>query len=178
MKLAATLLPAFLTFGVLAEPLPKASGKRALQDFVDVISDIDDQVLVVKDMFNDYTGGDGTDLIDASQKIVDLINSGVETVDDQSMLTVSEALDLVVPIQGLRDDVNDTIDVTIDKKSVVDENDYHDEVLDNLNDQKTASEALADAITAKVPEEVQDTAKELADQIAAGIQRGIDAYSD
>lgn len=160
-----------------AEPIPKAFGKRALQDYVDVIEGINDQVNLVNTVFAAYTGGDATAVINAGDDLVAIINAGTADVGTFDPLTVPDGLALVSTITALIDDVNVTIDTTISKEGTMAANGYDDEVLANLKLQKTASEGLADAITGKTPEELKDIAAQLAAEIATAIQRGITAYS-
>ena len=178
MKFGATLITFGLAIGAaFAEPIPKFS-KRALQDYVDVITGINTQVDLLNSLFGGYTGGDGTAILNAGNDLVALIDQGTADVNTFAPLNTADGLLLVQPILDLTDDVNAVIDTTIAKESVVDANGYHQDVLDNLNLQKSSSEALADAISAKVPAELQDLANELAGAIAAAIQRGITAYTD
>ena len=177
MKFGATLVTFGLAIGAaFAEPIPKFS-KRALQDYLDVISGINTQVNLVESLFAGYTGGDGTPVLNAGNDLVDLINQGTTDVGTFAPLNTADGLLLVQPIIDLTDDVNAAIDTTIAKESVVDANGYHQDVYDNLVAQKAASEALADAISAKVPADLQDLADQLSAEIAAAIQRGIDAYA-
>ncbi|KAL1959197.1 hypothetical protein VTO42DRAFT_2702 [Malbranchea cinnamomea] len=177
MKFGATVVTLGLAIGAsFAEPIPKV--KRALQDYVDVITGINDQVNLVGTLFSAYTGGDASAIVQAGEDLVALINQGTSDVNGFDPLSVADGLSLVQPILDLTDDVNATIDIVISKEAVVDANNYHDTVVQNLQDQKAASDGLAAAITAKTPAELADLAAELAAGVSAAIQRGIDAYSD
>lgn len=179
MKFGATLVTFGLAIGAaFAEPIPKAFSKRALQDYLDVIDGINTQVNLVESLFAGYTGGDGTPVLNAGNDLVALIDQGTTDVNGFAALNSADGLLLVQPIMDLTDDVNAAIDTTIAKEAVVDANGYHQDVLDNLNAQKTSSEALAAALTAKVPDDLKDLAAELSAAVAAAIQRGIAEYSN
>lgn len=177
MKLASGLLTLTLAFSAFAEPIPKQ--KRALSDYTGVFDKISTQVAAVSDSVASYVGGStpGTDVQDAANTLVDVINEGATSVGGFDDLSNSDALALVSPIQTLTDDVGALVDAVIDAKPNFDEDGLSADVLSSLQAQKTAAESLRDAITPKVPDALQDIAAELAEGIVTEINRGITAYS-
>lgn len=177
MKLASSLLTLTLAFSAFAEPIPNQ--KRALADYTGVFDKISTQVGAVSDSVASYVGGStpGTDVQDAANTLVDVINDGATSVSGFDPLSNSDALALVSPIQTLTGDVGDLVDSVIDAKPNFDSDELSADVLSSLQAQKTAAEALRDAVTPKVPEALQDTAAELAEGIVTEINRGITAYS-
>ncbi|KAL4891246.1 hydrophobic surface binding protein A-domain-containing protein [Aspergillus ambiguus] len=177
MKFFSTVLVLSLVATSIAEPIAKA--KRALADYEAVIQSVSDQVAVVKTTVGNYATGsvDGAAVQDASDDLVAVINKGTTTVNGLAALTSIQALGLVTPIQDLADAVGTLIDDLIAAKPDFVADGLDDDVLASLQEQKTASQALADAISAKVPAALQEIADELSSQIITEIQRGIDAYS-
>ncbi|KAL4912340.1 hydrophobic surface binding protein A-domain-containing protein [Aspergillus aurantiobrunneus] len=178
MKFLSSFLTATLAYSAFAEPIPKE--KRALADYQNVFSAISDQVATVADSVASYVGGSipGTDVQDASNALVTVINDGAASVSGFDDLSTSDALALVSPIQTLTGDVSALVDAVIAAETNFDTDGLSADVLSSLQAQKTASEALRDAITPKVPAALQDIAAELAEGIVTEIQRGITAYSD
>lgn len=174
-------LSAIFTLGLVAtsfaEPIPKA--KRALADYQAVIKSVSNQVAVVDTTVANYVAGSvaGTAVQDASDKLVAVINTGTTTVNGLAALNSIDALGLVTPIQNLAKDVGTLVDHVIAAKPNFVADGLAGDVLASLQEQKTASQALAAAITAKVPSSLRDIANQLSSQITAHIQRGIDAYS-
>jgi hypothetical protein len=179
MKFAATFFTLGFALCAVAEPIPKhLPSKRDVAAFRTVIANINAQVLVVDAAVTAFTGGDGAAVQSASDQLVSIINAGVTTANAQPNLSFSETLSLTQPILDLTDDVNAVVDKLIAKEPAFISAGLADDVLLSLQQQKTASEALAAAITAKVPDLLKGIAADLAAGIAEALQRGIDAYSD
>ncbi|KAL4809865.1 hydrophobic surface binding protein A-domain-containing protein [Aspergillus unguis] len=178
MQLLPTLLTLSLTLTSLAEPIP--AKKRALSDYEGVFDNISAQVDVVSTAVAAYTAGTqpGSTVQDASDDLVDVINTGATSVAGFDALSSLDALALVSPIQDLTSDVGDLVDAIIDAESEFEADGLAGDVLTALQAQKTAAEGLKDAITPKVPSALQGIAGDLANGIVTEIERGITAYSD
>ncbi|KAF9885454.1 hypothetical protein FE257_012890 [Aspergillus nanangensis] len=177
MKFFETVFALGLVATSFAEPIPHE--KRSLSQYTAVISSISAQVAVVNTATNNYIAGTvaGSVVQTASNQLVTVINTGTTNVGTYAALNTLDALALISPIQTLAGDVGDLVDDVITAKPKFVTDGLDDDVLASLQQQKTASTALATAISAKVPAALQSTAQQLAAQVTAEIQRGIDAYS-
>ncbi|TID13831.1 cell wall manno protein MnpA [Venturia nashicola] len=125
-----------------------------------------------------YTTGDGADVLAASKKLLDEISSGVTTAKGSSDLTQNDALQLTGPFQGLQSATENIIKELSAKKCNFASSGKASEVLSSLQDQLTATKALAEAITSKVPPPLQSVAAQLSSGIATAIQSGVDSFKD
>jgi len=125
-----------------------------------------------------YSSGDAAAVLSAGKTLLDDINAGVTTAKGSSDLSQTDALSLTTPIQGLQTATEGVIrDLTAKKCAFVSAGKSAD-VLTNLQDQLTASKALADAITSKVPQALQSVAATLSSGIATALQGGVDSFKD
>ncbi|KAL1960855.1 hypothetical protein VTO42DRAFT_5838 [Malbranchea cinnamomea] len=176
MKLSTCLMTLGLTLGVTAKPATFA--RRGIDDFLGIISGINDAVDGLTSLIEGYTGGPGTEVIEASNELVAQIRQGVEIANAQPELTTTEGFRLTQPVLDLTKDVENVIGLLIEKKELSIENGIASTVKQNLNDQYDAATALAEAISAKMPAALQDLAKQLADGVSNAIKKGVDAYAD
>jgi len=114
----------------------------------------------------------------AAKTLLDDINAGVATAKGSADLSQNDALSLTTPIQGLQSATEGLIKDLTDKKCAFVTAGKASDVLTNLQDQLTASKALADAITAKVPQALQSIAAQLSSGIATAVQGGITSFKD
>lgn len=143
-----------------------------------VITKIVGDVGTLDSAINAYTSGDASAVLSAGKGLLDDINAGVTTAKGSADLTQTDALSLTTPIQGLQSATEGVIkDLTAKKCAFVTAGKAAD-VLQNLNDQLTASKALADAITSKVPQALQSVASTLSSGIATSLQGGVDSFKD
>lgn len=143
-----------------------------------VITKIVSDVGALGTAINAYTGGDGAAVLSAGKMLLDDINAGVTTAKGSAALSQEDALALTTPIQGLQTATEGVIrDLTAKKCSFASSGKATD-VLTNLQDQLTASKALADAITSKVPSALQPIAATLSSGIATALQGGVDSFKD
>lgn len=177
MKFFTTLLTLGLVGTSIAEPI--RISKRSADDYKGVIQTVSDQVAVVDKAVADYVGGSakGDGVITASDKLIEVINTGKTNVEGFDPLSSTDALAIVKPIETLTDDVGKLVDDVIAAKPNFDKDTLSAKILAGLKAQKEAAQGLADAITAKVPDALKDMAKELSAGIAKNIQKGIDAYA-
>jgi len=121
---------------------------------------------------------DAGPVLTAGKTLLDDINAGVATAKGSSDLSQNDALALTTPIQGLQSATEGLIKDLTDKKCGFVTAGKAGDVLTNLQDQLTASKALADAITAKVPTALQSIAAQLSSGIATAIQGGVTSFKD
>jgi len=121
---------------------------------------------------------DASPVLTAGKGLLDDINAGVSTAKGSADLTQTDALSLTTPIQGLQSATEGVIKDLTDKKCAFVAAGKASDILTNLQDQLTASKALADAITSKVPQALQSVAATLSSGIATALQGGVDSFKD
>lgn len=143
-----------------------------------IITKIVGDVGTLDTAINGYTSGDTSGVLSAGKGLLDDINSGVASAKASADLSQNDALSLTTPIQGLQSATEGVIkDLTAKKCAFVTAGKAAD-VLSNLQDQLTASQALAAAITSKVPQALQTIAAQLSAGIATALQGGVDSFKD
>ncbi|KAL4864358.1 hydrophobic surface binding protein A-domain-containing protein [Aspergillus spectabilis] len=144
----------------------------------DIIDTIAEQVTALASAVDAFDGSDPAPVQDASDTLVETINSAVDQVNSGPDLSNADALALTGPVQDLIDQVDGVISGLIDKQDLVVEAGAGGAVKTSLDQQYAAASALAEAISSKVPAALEEIAAELSAGITAAIQRGIDAYAD
>ncbi|KAL4877743.1 hydrophobic surface binding protein A-domain-containing protein [Aspergillus karnatakaensis] len=144
----------------------------------DIIETISGQVSELSSAVDAFDGSDPQPVQDASDTLVETINSAVEQVNSGPDLSNADALALTGPVQDLIDQVDVVIDGLIEKQDLVVEAGAGGAVKTSLDQQYAAAAALAEAISSKVPAALEEIAAELSAGITNAIQRGIDAYAD
>ncbi|ATY65967.1 Cell wall galactomanno [Cordyceps militaris] len=159
MHLAASL--------VLLTALTGAHGLVAQRDAAPVIA-------VLTAVQNDIDGLDAavqgwtTDpapVLDASNQLVATIGQGTTTVQGTADLTLEESLDLLPPVDSLKQHAQTLVDDLKAKKDVIQQAGLCEIVSGQIADISTASKQLIDATVSKVPPEAQDIAAQQAQGI-------------
>jgi len=125
-----------------------------------------------------YSSGDASGVLSAGKGLLGDINSGVTSAKASADLSQNDALSLTTPIQGLQSATENVIKDLTAKKCAFATAGKAGDILTNLQDQLTASQALADAITSKVPQALQSIAAQLSSGIATALQGGITSFKD
>jgi hypothetical protein len=149
---------------------------RDLTQLTNIINDIDAATKALGTAASGYTT-DFVTLQSAASKLQGLINSGVAAFNANAALNIAEAAQLAGTVADLVKDVTTTIDGIVAKKSVFESTQKTAEVLKTLQEQKAASQSLADAITAKVPADLKEAAVILSAQISDALVKGITAFT-
>jgi hypothetical protein len=149
---------------------------RDLATIQGVISGIQTQTQALDTAVNAYTGDFGP-VQSAATALQNLIVSGTSTVNAQPVLDLLDASQIASTVTGLSGVVNTTVNDLIAKTSTFVANGKAADVLQTLQAQKTASQALADALTSKVPADLQTVAAELSAAISDALTRGITAFT-
>jgi len=170
MKLTVTSVLA-LVLGAQA-----ANVVRDLATIQKVITDIQAQTQALDTAVKGYTTDFGP-LQSAATALQNLIVSGTATVNSQPVLDLLDASQTAETVTNLSADVNSTVNDLISKKDAFVTNGKAADVLKILQDQKTASQALADALTSKVPAELKDVAAQLSAGINDALTRGVTALN-
>jgi hypothetical protein len=164
-----------LALGAVADPTPV---KRQLTTIQGVISSISSNVATLDTAVQGYKGGDASSLLTQSDSLLSGVQSGTKTVTGSGDLSQNDALSLTSPVQALQSAIQGLVTDLNSKKCDFVAAGSADKVLSNLQQQKTASQALADAITSKVPQALQSIATQLSSGIATALQTGITDFQD
>jgi hypothetical protein len=165
---------------IVSMVLGAASGtmlfERDLATIQNVLSTVSKAVDSLDSAVKSFSGEPGP-LTDASTSLLSALNGGVSTVKGTSSLSQNDALSVASYVQGLNTSVATVVSDLISKKSAIVSAGYGPTVLQQLQQQKTASDSLADAITSKTPEALQSVAKQLTAGIDTSLQSAIDAFT-
>ncbi|KAL2818660.1 hydrophobic surface binding protein A-domain-containing protein [Aspergillus granulosus] len=143
----------------------------------EIIASIAEQVTSLGSAIDGYSGGDTSSIKDASDTLVESINTAVTTVNNGPDLSNSDALALTGPVQDLIDQVEGVISTLNGKSDLVVEAGEVSTVQESLQAQYDAASALAEALSSKVPAALEEIAAELSAGITNAIQVGIDHYA-
>jgi hypothetical protein len=151
--------------------------QRDLAAIQSVVTSLGSKVDALDTAVKSFSGDPGP-LTSASSDLLSSIQAGTSTVSSTSALTQDDALQLASVVQGLGDKVNGVVSDLGAKKAALISAGACATVEKNLQDQKTATGALADAITSKVPTALQSIAAQLSGQITAALDTGISNFSN
>jgi len=165
----------FSTIPVVAFAMGAAAQLATIQG---VITTISNSVGTLDTSAKGYSGGSTSDLLSQSQSLLSAVTSGTTTVKGSADLSQNDALSLTSPVQALQTSIQTLISDLNAKKCQLVAAGGASQVLSNLQQQKTASQALADAITSKVPQALQSIASQLSSGIATALQTGITDFQD
>jgi hypothetical protein len=112
-----------------------------------------------------------------SADVVSNLNSGTSSVTPTSALSLGDSITLLQSSKTLVTTVNNTVTDLIAKKPILDGATNADGiVVQQLQDQKTASQAFIAAVVSKVPASAADLANQQAQQVVSALNRGITAF--
>jgi len=158
-------------------PFLFAAGAFAdLATITSVLTTVTDQVGQLDTAVKGFSG-DISGVQTAAGNLLTTVKSGTDTVKGSGPLTLIEASQVAQSVTGLNTTIASVVDGLISKKAAFVSAGAGATVLATLQDQKTASQGLAEAITSKVPEALQNVASELSSGVSASLQRGIDAFT-
>jgi len=145
--------------------------------FTAIQGGIDKMVAAVKS----YTG-DPAQLVpiqNTSDDILKIIQDGTAKVASSPAMGLMDAINVLGPTGTLSSKVDEIIMALAEKKALFTENNLGDVVLKDLNDQKTASEALVKAILNNLPMPglLGVVAGPIAKQITDKLENGIKAWT-
>lgn len=177
MKFAAlSLLTLGLTTGALAQPTRVV--ERDLPTITGVLEGIGPKVEALDSAVQGYSGGDVAKVQQASDNLVDAINSGTTKVKGTSELSTSDALGLPGPVNDLKEKISTVITHLSSKKQQLVKAGKGGQTYSDLTEQKTAAKKLSDTIVSKVPDSLQDLAGSIASGISEAIQKGVKDFQD
>jgi hypothetical protein len=149
---------------------------RDLVTIQKVITDIQAQTKALNMAIKAYTT-DYSALQSAATTLQNLIVSGTATVNAQPVLSLLDASQTAETVTNLSADVSSTVNALIANQATFVANGKAADVLKTLQDQKTASQALADALTSKVPSDLKEVANTLSAGINDALVKGIAAFN-
>jgi hypothetical protein len=153
-----------------------ANVARDLATIQKVISDIQTQTQALDTAVKGYTTDFGP-VQSAATALQNLIVSGTTTVNAQPVLSLLDASQTAQTVTDLSTIVTNTVNDLIASQATFVANGKAADVLKTLQDQKSASQALADALTSKVPAELQTVAAQLSAAISDALTKGITAFT-
>ncbi|KAF4786035.1 hypothetical protein HER10_EVM0012768 [Colletotrichum scovillei] len=116
-------------------------------------------------------------ILAASTEVQNTLSKAATDIQGAQPLQLQEALGLQQTATDLTSSATTLIDTLVSKKPNFDQIGVSSVVLQNLQQQKTASASLGTAIVSKVPAIGQGIAQQSIDQITAALDKGIQAYS-
>jgi len=163
---------------LLAVGASSVSGSLVLRDLATiqgVLSQVSQQVDKLSTAVKSFSGDPGP-LSSANDQLISILKDGTSKVSGTSALTQNEALSVTSSVQQLNTSVADAVDALIAKKSDFVSANAGGIILQDLQAQKSGSDALAAAITSKVPTALQGVAAQLSGDIGKSLDRGIAAF--
>jgi ribonuclease HI len=167
-----------VTFAAGAMAMPSTFYKRDLAtiqaEFANIssaVAALDASILALTSSTDPATA---IDTLEAeSQNVTDALNAGTAIVSGTAALSLTDSISLLSSSQNLVNAVNKTITDLESKKSIVDAANADSIVVDQLQQQKTASQAFINAVVAKVPSSVQSIANQQATAVITALNNGI-----
>jgi hypothetical protein len=111
-----------------------------------------------------------------SQMVNQALTDATTKITATQPITLTDALTLQQSAQTLTTTASTTVTDLIAKKAIITQAGAQAMTLQNLMQQKTASDALAKAVTAKVPANVQSIAQQQTAMISTALDKGIAAF--
>jgi len=111
-----------------------------------------------------------------SGNVVNALNAGIASVTPTSPLSLSDSIGLLGSSNTLVSAVNTTINDLVGKKFIIDAANADAVVVQQLQTQKSASQAFIAVVISKVPSTVASLANQQAQQVVAALNRGITAF--
>jgi len=149
--------------------------RRDLTTINNVLSTIADQLSKLDSAVTAFSDDVGP-LKSANDQVLSTLKSGTSTISGTSSLSETDAVGVAGSVQSLETSVKKAVTDLISKKSAIVAAGAGGTILQALQDQSTASQALAKALTSKVPTDLQTVAASLSANIQTDIQKGIDAF--
>ncbi|TID13489.1 cell wall manno protein MnpA [Venturia nashicola] len=151
--------------------------ERQVQTIIGVVNGINGEVGKLDTAIKGFSG-DPKPLLAASQKTLDTVTKGVETVNGASSITLTDSVQIQGQVQNLQSSLEGVISSLGAKKTELVAAGQGQAVYKNLQDQLTGAKGLATAISSKVPPEVKSLADTLSQGIISALQKGVDNFKD
>ncbi|OAQ61663.1 cell wall galactomannoprotein Mp2/allergen F17-like protein [Pochonia chlamydosporia 170] len=121
--------------------------------------------------------GDPTNVLTASNTLIQALKDGKAKVDPTGQLSLTDALGLQAPVKDLQAKGDALLADLKAKKDAIAQNGLCEATFLQASSINTASQALIDTVISKVPEAAQDIAKSLAAGLVADLKAAQDAFS-
>lgn len=151
--------------------------ERQVQTIIGVVNGINTEVGSLDTAIKGFSG-DPKPLTAASQKTLDTVNKGVETVNSASSITLTDSVQIQGQVQNLQSSLESVVSDLTAKKSELVAAGQGQVVYKNLEAQLTGAKALAAAISSKVPPEVKSLADTLSQGVVSALNKGVEAFKD
>lgn len=145
--------------------------QRDLATFESVLGDVDTDINKLDTAVKAYTGGAGTNVINAANELTGTINSGKTTIDGQPQLTLSEALALQDPVETLTASTKTLVDDLTGKRSSIISNKLCATTRGLVGKIDTSANALINSVVSKVPSAAQSIAERLVRDLRSELAR-------
>jgi len=155
---------------------PPTKVTRDLATVTSVIAQVSAAIVQLDTAVNAYTG-DKTELEEEAASLVSILESGTTAIAASSALSIVDALSLSSLVDSLQDLGDQLVSDLVAKRSVVEEEDYCEEVEDQIVEIATDARALVEAIIAKAPAIAQGIAEALAEEFYATLDEGSWAFA-
>lgn len=169
---AATVLAAPVSIQQTSYKRDLPTIQAALNTINSALQDLDNSVKAT----NSVTLGGGIQLLSAVTNVKTTIQDATTQVRGSEVLNKQDALNLKAATDALTNNVKVTINDVVAKKALVDSLGATPLVAAALQDQKTASVALAQALVSKVPPELGEDAQKSATALSTVLDQGIAIY--
>jgi hypothetical protein len=152
--------------------------KRDLQTIQSGVTSISSALTQLDTAIKAVNGpADTANLLGASQAVNTALTSATTQIMATQPITLTDALSLQQSAQGLTTAATNAVNDIIAKKAIIQQAGAQQSTLQGLQQQKTASTALAQAITSKVPANVQNIATQQTAQIGQALDKAIAAFT-
>ncbi|QDS72092.1 hypothetical protein FKW77_003369 [Venturia effusa] len=167
-------IASFALFGAtFAAPVTK----RDLQTITTSIQSVGTALTALDTSIKAIKGpGDAMNVVGMSQMVNQALADATTKISATQPITLTDALSLQQSAQTLSTTATNTVTDLIAKKDIIFQANAGPLTLQNLQAQKTASDALAKAVVAKVPANVQSIAQQQTAMISTSLDKGIAAF--
>lgn len=169
-----TTIISFALFGAaFAVPVTK----RDLQIIQTSIQAVGTAITALDDSIKAIQGpADAMKVLGMSMMVNQALTDATAKITASQPITLTETLTLQQSAQTLSTTAGSTVTDLIAKKAIIQQAGASAATLQNLMQQKTASDALAKAVVAKVPANVQSIAQQQTAMISTSLDKGIAAF--
>lgn len=170
-----TLLPILLTTPVLASSplLP-----RDLPTITSAMTAVEGEITKLVQQFSAFNGDIAATepILQASASILAAIKQGTQAITATEPIGILDAASILPAVSSLSAKVDEIAQVLGQKKALLDQKQLSPVVLEQLKDQRQATEGMVQAVTSKLPSAVQGLASPIAGQITAKLDSLIASF--
>lgn len=171
------LYSTIVSFALLSATSAAPVTKRDLQTIQTSIAAVGTSLTALDGSIKAIQGpADAMKVLGMSQMVNQALTDATTKITATQPITLTDALTLQQSAQTLTTTAGTTVTDLIAKKAIIQQAGASAATLQNLMQQKTASDALAKAVVAKVPANVQSIAQQQTAMISTSLDKGIAAF--